>query len=438
MNPWFGILLVLLALSLLMLSCQFICKHFELNSELARKSIHMGMGIICACFPLLFTEFWPVLTLCILAIVGLSAIRIVPQLRQSIGSSLHGVKRFSLGELYFPLAVAIVWFISLNEPVFYCIAVLVLALADAVAALIGVKYGKIKYSTKDGHKSWEGSFSFFFVAFFCIYIPLTLYTNIGRSECLLIAALIAILVMIIEASSWSGLDNMLIPISVCILLNVYQSYSPAQMLGRLGIISLFSLLFYSFRKRSTLDDSSLLGASLFLYLAYVIGDWQWTLAPLMLFAVYLFLGPYKITKEEKVHNIHSLLSVIGPGLIWLILFYRYKDASFLIYYNCSFALELCLIFIAQWAWQHPQRKMIHIVITGNTLVSLLMILPFIFFNELFTLKVILVSISMTILGSLAFTLTQKEIRNCPLTTIRWIRQGLIGFIISLIPWKLGL
>ena len=139
--------------------------------------------------------------------------------------------------------------------------------------------------------------------------------------------------MILEATAWSGLDNLFIPLSVCIFFNVYLDYSSSQLLARLGLIFLFILFFFSLRKYSKLDDASLLGASLFLYLAYIIGGWQWAWAPLSLFAIYLCLGPWKIGKEEKVHNIHSLLSVIAPGLIWLVLFYRYQQESLLVYYN---------------------------------------------------------------------------------------------------------
>lgn len=438
MNPWLGILVVLVTLVLLMVVCRFICNRLNLNSELTRKSVHMGMGIICAGFPLIFTNLWPVFLLSSLAIGGLTAVRLVPQLRNGIGSSLHGVERFSLGELYFPLSVAVVWFISIDKPVVYCISVLVLALADAVAALIGTNYGQNRYTTKDGYKTWEGSFSFFSVAFFCIHIPLLLFTNTGRSESLLIAALIAILVMILEATAWSGLDNLLIPISVSIFLNIYEDYSAVQMLGRLGLIFLFMGIFFSVRKRSKLDEASLLGASLFLYLAYIIGEWQWAWAPLSMFLAYLCLGPWKIEKEEKVHNIHSLLSVIAPGLIWLILFYRYKDESLLIYYNCSFAVELCIIIIAQWAWQHPGKKIANIVVLGIVLAVTLIFLPFMLINDLFSSKVIITSVAVTVLGTIAFVLTQKEIRNCPLNTSRWIRQGLIGFSFSLIPWGLSL
>ncbi len=115
MNPWLGSLIVLASLGGLLFCCQVMVRHFTLSPELARKIVHVGMGIICSCFPFLFTEVWPVFFLAGIAMMSLLAVRMHPVLRTSIGSSLHRVKRFSLGEIYFPIAVAIVWFISIDK-----------------------------------------------------------------------------------------------------------------------------------------------------------------------------------------------------------------------------------------------------------------------------------------------------------------------------------
>ena len=259
MNPWAGIAIVLGGLGLLMFLCQQVASRLNFRPELVRKLVHIGMGFLCAGFPLLFDETWPVFLLAGVAVSALFGIRLTPMLRTSIGSSLHKVQRFSLGEIYFPLAVAIVWFISIDQPIFYSVSVLVLTLADALAALIGTTFGKRLFTTRDGHKSWEGSLAFFSTAFLCIYIPLLLMTKTGQAESLLIALLIAALVMILEAIAWDGLDNLFLPISVCIFLNVYQEFDAKHILWRFVFILLLIAILFCIRARLKLDDASLFG-----------------------------------------------------------------------------------------------------------------------------------------------------------------------------------
>jgi len=438
MNPWLAICCVLIALGLLLIGCQLARKKFDLGAELSRKLVHMGMGLICASFPLMFDEVWPVFLLGALAIISLSTVRLVPNLRTGIGSSLYSIQRFSLGEIYFPLSVAIVWYISLDQAIIFSISVLVLAFADAIAALVGTRYGKLHYSTKDGYKSIEGSFSFFLVTFFCVHVPLLLFTDVGRAESLLIATLISSLVMVVEAASWNGLDNLMIPISVAILLNIYQDDSIIQMIERLGVIALFVGFFVSLRNRLKLDDASLIGASLFICLAFSVGGWPWLWAPLAMFLLYLYLGPKNVTKEDKVHNIHTLLAVSAPGLFWLLLFYRTGDHSFIINFNCTFAVQLCLIITAQWANQYPLKRLSTIVLSGNALAILLINLPSLFIDAIPTINLLLSSSLAVLVGSTLFIKIQKDIRNCPQTSIRWLHQGSIGFLASLIPLAIKL
>jgi phytol kinase len=435
MNPWFGCIVVLASLASLLLLCKFFTRYLQFSTELARKLVHIGMGIICSSFPFIFSATWPVFLLAGAAIVSLMLIRTVPLLRNSIGSSLHGVKRYSLGEIYFPVAVATVWFLSFDKPIYYSLSVLVLTFADAFAALIGTRYGQQLYTTKDGYKTWEGSFIFFSITFLCIHIPLLLLTDIGRPESILIALLIAFMVMIVEAVSWNGLDNLLIPLSVCIFLNVYKEYSAEQMLGNIGLLVVLVAIMFVVRCRMKLDDASLLGTSLLLYLIFLVGSWQWVFAPVVVLINYLYLCPQKNLPKDNVHNIHSLLAVTLPGFLWLFLYFRYEKGSFLFYYNLAYTAELICIYIAQWAYQYQNRSLLQITMTSALLGFVMLLVPYIwFFNTGFSFKILIVSLTVALLSSQLFRYFQPQIRNCPLTSDRWIRQGGIGLIVSFIPW----
>ncbi|NIP96155.1 MAG: cytidylyltransferase, partial [Akkermansiaceae bacterium] len=105
-----------------------------------------------------------------LAFLALAALRLVPALRRSLGSTLHDVSRSSIGDLLFPLAIAILFTLSHHDPVLYLVPLLLLTIADAAGALAGIRYGKTRFGTSEGFKSVEGSLSFLFLAFLCAHL----------------------------------------------------------------------------------------------------------------------------------------------------------------------------------------------------------------------------------------------------------------------------
>lgn len=183
------------------------------NAEVSRKTVHLLGGLTALSFPYLFVSHWTVLALS----VGFCAIMLITK-RKGILKSVHDVERKSLGGLYYPLAVYLIFLLSSTKPVIYFISILVMAVSDTMAALVGGKYGVIKFDVEGSLKSLEGSIAFLFVTFLCIHLPLLLLTNIGRTESVLIAFIIALLVTGFEAISLSGSDNIIVPFGTYFIL----------------------------------------------------------------------------------------------------------------------------------------------------------------------------------------------------------------------------
>ena len=228
MMNWLGIAIVLAALGGLLGALRLYQKWGKPQPELLRKILHVGMGLVACSFPWLFDGSWPILLLGALSLVGMVALRTVKTLSGSVGTVVSGVGRISFGEIYFPLAIALQWHIFLFESgpfeyrvLLYCIPLLLLTVADAAAALVGVNYGSVRFATADGVKSAEGSLAFFLCAFLCVHIPLLLGSDTGRVETLLIAVLLALVAMLFEAIAWAGLDNLLLPLVGYLLLRIY-------------------------------------------------------------------------------------------------------------------------------------------------------------------------------------------------------------------------
>ena len=126
---------------------------------------------------------------------------------------------------------------------------LTLALADAGAALIGKRYGTLHYVTGDGEKTVEGSAAFLIVALLSTQVPLLLFTGTGRAESLVIALTLALLVMLLEAIAWRGLDNLFIPLGAFFLLKSFLRMDLTALVVCLGIAVVLVMLSALFRPR---------------------------------------------------------------------------------------------------------------------------------------------------------------------------------------------
>jgi phytol kinase len=251
-NPYISVSLVLTLTSGLMGTIRVFQKQCAPHPEWCRKLMHIGSGIVALSIPWLFQSTRPVLLLCAISLVGLLAMKHLKYLKRNIGRVVAEVKRESSGDIYFPLTIAILFFLAKGDPLFYCIPIMILTFADAAAALVGIFYGVLHFETPDGMKTIEGSLAFFVVAFFCAYLPMRLCTDFGSNEILLMAFLLAFLLMIVEAAvGWKGLDNLLIPVIGFFVLKGLIDCTLAELISQTAItLSLsISLMLLRFRIR---------------------------------------------------------------------------------------------------------------------------------------------------------------------------------------------
>ena len=159
-------------------------------------------------------------------------------------SVLGSVDRNSMGEFYFPPGVLLLFCLADGNPVLYTAPLLSLIFADAVAALVGTRYGKLRFSTAEGQKSIEGSTAFFAVAFFCIQIPLLFLNDQPLIVSPLIAGSVALLLTVAEAFSCRGADNFVIPILGYFLLQTFTKMAAPEELIGLTLSLLVSFTFF--------------------------------------------------------------------------------------------------------------------------------------------------------------------------------------------------
>ena len=431
MPPGLAILSVMVALGGLLWGVRAAQRRCALNPELCRKTVHMGMGLVCVTFPWLFQTAWPVAVLAGCAAAALGAVRLAPKLRKQLGGVLGGVERESWGELLFPLSVAFVFWLAHGQALLFCIPVLTLTLADAMAALIGQRYGLVRYETDSGWKSVEGSTAFFFVAFLSTHVPLLLCSDLGRLDCLLIAVVMGLILGLMEAIAWRGLDNLFIPLVSYVCLTHLTRLTPMEIEIRLVVLLLIILGLSFWRKTTRLTQSAIIGAALILYVTWAAGDWRWFIAPLVTAAAYTFLCRDPAVAQHK-HTIFDVACIGGMGLLWLC-FSKAAGTTFTIFpYGVGYGANLGMIALAHFAHRAALHPPPQGVLKAIALGYLALATPYflVWWNSPILGWLALDSLILVGLSVTAFSLWQSKSRADDTDVNRLVRQLVISALAS--------
>jgi phytol kinase len=361
-NPWIGIGILVPSLVAMLVALRALRARYVLHPEISRKVAHVGLGLATLSFPLLFESVWPVALLGLLTVLVLAAMRWLPALRCDFGEVVHGVERRSGGEFYFPIAAAALFVVTKGDPILFGIPILTLALADAVAAVVGVSYGRIRYQTGEHPKTLEGSVAFFTVAFLATHIPLLLFTPTGRLESILIGLTFGMLVMLLEAVSLRGTDNLLIPFGGYALLDAFLHKSALELAATFAVTTVFLVVVLAFRKQRTLSDTAMLAGVLVGFVSWSVGGWRWVVPPLVLFLSYTVLWPRRRLVRQRPHDVVAVGSVVSSGLLWLMLAHLLERPDLFYPYTISFAAHLCFIGVTWHRIARPQLHPLSIVV----------------------------------------------------------------------------
>jgi phytol kinase len=428
--PWPGIALVAVAACSMLLILDAYRRLANPDPEWLRKLAHVGTGALSLTLPWLFHSRWPVFAVCGASAALLVGIRSTQLLRKRMGGVLHSVDRDTHGDIYFPISVAILYGVSHGDKILYSVPVLLLTLADTVAALAGVNYGKHEFAATGAHKSMEGSVAFFTVAFLSVHIPLLLWTNVGRAESLLIGGTMGLLVMLLEAISWHGVDNILVPLGGFIMLKIYLPMRLGELSARFAVALLILVAVVLYRKWTTLEASALLCSALVLYVSWAVGGWQWVLAPATLLAVYAFLAPRQ--SGAVLHNVFAVISVASAGLAWLFLAKVWQIHAFLFPFDVAYASHLVLLAwtLAYSGSRNGIRNRMAVFFTFKA--WLLVFMPFVaifHFSRHATLQA-LIGLPLIATGVTLFIRQQPHGRRYPLDAERWVRQAILVATVS--------
>lgn len=108
-TPWLGIALALGGFLLLFAGLQIVARTGAVSAESTRKMFHAGSGVLTLAFPFIFRDTGPVLLLTGASATLIAAVKFIPALRVRFGGVANRVDRTTLGELYFPISVVVLF-----------------------------------------------------------------------------------------------------------------------------------------------------------------------------------------------------------------------------------------------------------------------------------------------------------------------------------------
>lgn len=176
------------------------------RSEATRKFSHAASGLVVLLLPILVESpkiIWG------LAASMVAVLWLGQHLR--LLQSIHGVSRRTSGAYFYPLAIALLFQVTDGNLSLFAIPVLILALADSGAALMGEERGAVVYRVLDGERSLEGSLTFFSLSLILCLGGLSVTDAAVWPNALMVALVVAVMTTAVESISIRGFDNLLIP-----------------------------------------------------------------------------------------------------------------------------------------------------------------------------------------------------------------------------------
>jgi len=327
-------------LLLVMAAAELVRKSYPGRQEFTRKLVHMATGLLVAAGCLVLQSKWPLVTIA-LFFVGFNIVA----LRNGWLSGLHDTLRPTLGTVFYPFAflVLLLWLWEDYRGVII-IAMVIMAVADAAAALVGRRARRPRvYRFGAEAKTLQGSITMFLVslaiAWFGLCFLLSLPHGCWRLALMAVAA--ALVATACEAISFSGSDNLTVPLGSAFVLHYLISHSAAQANGFMFGVGLSLLLACVSVRLRFLTAGGAVTMFLLGVLIFGSGRWMFALPILAFFILSSLLSRLGIKAKQRYSGLieksgsRDAAQVLAnggvAGLILLIWHFNPAPVLFLLY-----------------------------------------------------------------------------------------------------------
>jgi len=201
-----GVALVYIYVAILLIVTE---KFLEKYPEVSRKFLHIMVGNIAFLLPIFATRevmaFVAAAPFILLTFL-MSPHTPIKSLRGKTSAAGHG-----MGLVYYAITWTILAYLFFDDMVVIAIGIFAMSFGDGFASIIGIKYGKRKYSILGDQKSYMGSIAMLAFTFIMMIVALLFYEitiTINISITLLFIAFVA---AVVEGLTPKGLDNLTVP-----------------------------------------------------------------------------------------------------------------------------------------------------------------------------------------------------------------------------------
>ena len=210
MSPWLAILLSFGYIFAMLGIAEGLRRQRGYSSDFTRKFIHIAVGMYSVIAILIFEgREW--------AIVPPAAFIVINFLDWKFGilQAMTSSDRSNLGTVYFPLSFVVIIWLFWDRPALLVGGLMPMTWGDALAAVLGRRYGRRRYTVLGATRSLEGSLVMFGASALTTWLALAL---LGAGNPLGLALGTAAGATLAEAISPWGLDNLAVPAASALVL----------------------------------------------------------------------------------------------------------------------------------------------------------------------------------------------------------------------------
>jgi phytol kinase len=176
------------------------------STSFTRKFVHVGVGMWIFGTVALF-QSWQTAVIPPLTFIAVNYV----SYRRDLFKAMESKDKRNLGTVYFPISFALVIALCWDKPAVVVSGLMPMTWGDAMAAVVGERWGSHRFTSWAQGKSWEGSIAMFAASFVSVWLALTVFGVTG-STAMLASLVVALAATIVEMLTPLGLDNLTVPL----------------------------------------------------------------------------------------------------------------------------------------------------------------------------------------------------------------------------------
>jgi phytol kinase len=189
------------------------------QAEFTRKFIHIGVGMWSIGTGLLFDNWY-------YALIPPAAFVVINAVIHWTGAikSLASDDKANLGTVFFPISFAALIYFWWDMPVDLVAAMMPMTWGDAMAAVVGRRFGHYHYTVAGRTRSLEGSLAMWLAGWISTYLALFAMPYLAGGEppswlvTLVYSGVVSLVCSVVEALTPWGMDNLSVPAAATLVL----------------------------------------------------------------------------------------------------------------------------------------------------------------------------------------------------------------------------